>query len=184
LRALALVQRARIAWYRRLWSAADIHGAPQLRAPAMLAGDGRIAFDGQVVLGWEQGPGYLSGYTYVEARGQGAEVVFGDGTHLNNGVTVVSELPGISIGRRCVIGPGVHVYDSDFHSLDARDGRAAPARMAPVAIGDDVFLGTASIVLKGVTIGSGSSVGAGAVVAEDVPPYAVVAGNPARVVRR
>jgi acetyltransferase-like isoleucine patch superfamily enzyme len=50
-------------------------------------------------------------------------------------------------------------------------------------IGDDVFVGMEALVLKGVTIGDGAVVGAGAVVTQDVPPRAVVAGNPAQVVR-
>ena len=57
-----------------------------------------------------------------------------------------------------------------------------PAR--PVHIGPNVWIGFDSCVLPGVTIGEGSVVGARSVVAEDVPPYAVVAGNPARVIRR
>ncbi len=52
-----------------------------------------------------------------------------------------------------------------------------------ITIGHDVWLGTECLVLPGVTIGHGAVVGARAVVAKDVPPYAVVAGNPARVVR-
>jgi acetyltransferase-like isoleucine patch superfamily enzyme len=95
---------------------------------------------------------------------------------------VVSEGPGISIGRRCLFGPGVHVYDSDFHPLAASDRRGTAARMARVEIGDDVFIGTNALILKGVSVGDGSVVGAAAVVVADVPPGAVVAGNPARVV--
>jgi len=57
-----------------------------------------------------------------------------------------------------------------------------PAR--PVRIGANVWIGFDSCVLPGVTIGEGSVVGARSVVAQDVPPYAVVAGNPARVIRR
>jgi acetyltransferase-like isoleucine patch superfamily enzyme len=54
----------------------------------------------------------------------------------------------------------------------------------PITIGDDVWVGMRSIILAGVSIGSGAVVGAGAVVCEDVPPMTIVAGNPARVVRR
>lgn len=177
-----LAQRARIAWFRRRWSCADVQGTPRLRAPVLLAGRGSIAFEGDVTFGWEQGPGYLSGYSYVEARNPGARVVVGDGTHFNNGVTIVSEGPGISIGRRCVVGPGVHVYDSDFHAVTRAERGGAP-RMAAVSIGDDVFLGTGAMILKGVTVGDGSVVGASAVVVDDVPADTVVAGNPARGVR-
>ena len=176
----ALVQRVRIAWFRRQWSCADVRGAPELRAPLLLAGPGTISFESGVVFGWEQGPGYFSGYSYVEARAPGSRVTFGEGTHLNNGAVIVSEGPGVSIGRRCLVGSGVTIYDSDFHSLEPEARHAGAQGMAAVAIEDDVFLGTGAIVLKGVTVGAGSVVGAGAVVVADVPPRSVVAGNPAR----
>lgn len=53
----------------------------------------------------------------------------------------------------------------------------------PVRIGHDVWIGAAALVLDGVTIGTGAVVAAGAVVTRDVPPYAIVAGNPARIIR-
>jgi acetyltransferase-like isoleucine patch superfamily enzyme len=178
-----LIQRLRIAAFRRRWTCAQVDGVPELRVPVVLAGQGRIGFGSRVVFGWEQSPGFLSGYSYVEARNPGSEVTFGDETQLNNGVTFASEGPGIAVGRRCLIGTGVHVYDSDFHALEASRRRDAPPRMARVEIGDDVFIGTNALVLKGVTLGAGSVVGAGAVVLAGVPPGAVVAGNPAQVVR-
>jgi acetyltransferase-like isoleucine patch superfamily enzyme len=183
MRAAAFLQRTRIAWYRRLWSCADVVGAPQLSAPLLLAGHGTIRFGRDVTFGWKLSPGFHAGYSYVEARYAGARIAVGDGCHFNNGVTVVAEGPGIEIGRRCLVGPGVHVYDSDFHPLEAAERRAGgdPARAA-VKIGDDVFLGTGCIVLKGATIGQGAVVGAGSIVSGDVPPDAIVAGNPATVV--
>jgi acetyltransferase-like isoleucine patch superfamily enzyme len=59
-----------------------------------------------------------------------------------------------------------------------------PMQSKPIRIGNAAWIGFESIVLPGVTIGDGSIVGARSVVAEDVPPYSIVAGNPARVVRR
>ena len=55
--------------------------------------------------------------------------------------------------------------------------------MQPCCYWNDVFIGTRAIILKGVTIGAGAIVGAGAVVAKDVPPYSVVVGNPARIIK-
>ncbi|MBN1530836.1 MAG: hypothetical protein JW895_17375 [Thermoleophilaceae bacterium] len=179
--ALTAAQRLRITWYRLHWSCADVQGRPQLRSPAVLAGEGRIVFEGGVVLGFAPSPGYLSGYTHLEARNPGSEIVLRDGVHLNNVVTIVSEGPGVALGRRTVVGPGVHVYDSDFHALDPAERHGGTPRTGRVEIGDDVFLGTGCIVLRGVTVGAGSVVGAGAVVTRDVPPGSVVAGNPARV---
>ena len=55
--------------------------------------------------------------------------------------------------------------------------------VAPVAIGDDVWLGARVIVLKGVTIGDGAIVGAGSVVTRDIPPWSIAGGQPAKVIR-
>jgi acetyltransferase-like isoleucine patch superfamily enzyme len=60
---------------------------------------------------------------------------------------------------------------------------ASPIELAEVIVEDDADLGVSCVILPGVRVGRGAQVGAGAVVAEDVPPYAVVAGVPARVLR-
>lgn len=91
----------------------------------------------------------------------------------------------ITIGNNVVVGANTTIVDTDFHPLDADYRRLKPvdARAAPIEIGDDVFIGMHCLILKGVTIGPGSVVGAGSVVTRAVPPHVVVAGNPARVVR-
>ncbi len=90
----------------------------------------------------------------------------------------------IHIGANVGIGPGVRILTSQHEEA----GRAtpilhSPLKFAPVTIEDDVNLGMGTIVLPGVTVGRGAQTGAGSVVARDVPPYAVAAGNPARVLR-
>jgi acetyltransferase-like isoleucine patch superfamily enzyme len=175
-----VVARARMMWYRRLWSCADVSGAPELRAPVVLAGAGHISFDGHVILGWEQGPAFFSGYSYIEARHPHSHIRLGAGTHLNNAVTIVSDGAGITLGERCLLGPMVQIYDSDFHPLDPERRATDPPLRAEVRIGDDVFIGSSAIILKGVTIGAGSVIGAGAVIARDVPARTTVAGDTER----
>jgi maltose O-acetyltransferase len=88
----------------------------------------------------------------------------------------------ITIGDDLQMAPAVQLYTA-YHPLD-RASRAAGLELAkPIAIGDGVWIGGGAIVLPGVTIGDGAVVGAGSVVTRDVPPLALVAGNPARIIR-
>lgn len=91
---------------------------------------------------------------------------------------------GIDIGARVGIGPGVRIITSS-HTEAGREIPilSAPIHLAPVIIEDDCDLGVGAIVLPGVRIGQGAQIGAGAVVTEDVPPYSVAVGVPAKVTR-
>lgn len=91
----------------------------------------------------------------------------------------------ITVGARTLVGPNCAFY-SATHPLDpnVRNGTRGPETGKPIVIGEDCWLGGNVIVLPGVTIGKGSTVGAGSVVTKDVEPYTVVAGNPARFIRK
>lgn len=91
----------------------------------------------------------------------------------------------ITIGARTLVGPNCSFF-SGTHPLDptVRNGTRGPESGKPINIGEDCWLGGSVIVLPGITIGKGSTVGAGSVVTKDVEPYTVVAGNPARLIRR
>ena len=95
----------------------------------------------------------------------------------------VSARSSIVIGNNVLIGSGALISDNDAHPLHPMD-REDPSktRSAPIVIEDDVFIGARSIVLKGVTIGRGSVIGAGSIVVHDVPELTIVAGNPAKVI--
>jgi len=88
---------------------------------------------------------------------------------------------GIEIGEDTVVGAGCLICDSDMHEVPLGSGR--PAAMAPIKIGKRVFIGARCIILKGVTIGDGAVIGAGSVVARDIPAGALAAGNPAVVLK-
>ncbi|MGA2059048.1 MAG: acyltransferase [Thermoguttaceae bacterium] len=95
-------------------------------------------------------------------------------------ITAISE---IHIGNRVLIGSGALIVDNDGHPLDPQERRRGAGIIgSPIRIDDDVFIGARAIILKGVHIQEGAVVGAGAVVTHDVPAYAIVVGNPARIV--
>lgn len=99
-----------------------------------------------------------------------------------SGATLVAQQE-ILIGDRVLIGANVLICDGDHHPLSAAlRASGAPGDSAPVRIADDVWLGVNVVVLKGVTIGAGAVVAANALVCDDVPAGAVVAGVPARIV--
>lgn len=91
---------------------------------------------------------------------------------------------GIDIGARVGIGPGVRIITST-HGEAGRDVPilSSPIELAPVVIEDDSDIGVSAVILPGVRIGRGAQIGAGAVVTDDVPPYSVALGVPARVTR-
>ncbi len=90
----------------------------------------------------------------------------------------------VTIGNRTMLGPNVQIY-TPVHPIspEERSGLQGREWATPISIGDDCWIGGAAIILPGVKIGNGVTVGAGAVVTKDVPDRVVVVGNPARIVK-
>ena len=107
---------------------------------------------------------------------RGATIVAGKNCGFSG--TVLTSSVGIRLGDRVRCGANTTIIDTDFHTDDSRAGPDSP-----VAIGNDVWLGVGVIVLKGVTIGDRSVVGAGSVVTSPIPSGVLAAGNPARIIR-
>jgi maltose O-acetyltransferase len=126
-------------------------------------------------------------------------ISIGAGSHVYLGVTFLgNRIRDIRIGERCMVNPGCLLNASDaieigndvvlahqvsLHTADhdVRDPSFA-MRTAPIRVGDGAWLASHAIVLKGVTLGPGAVVAAGAVVARDVAPGQIVAGNPAQAI--
>ena len=155
-------------------------GAPSIK---MVAG-ARIRLGNDVAIGsrFDANPLGLPHPTILAALMPDSYIEIGDGTGIS-GASIVARRS-VVIGQRVMIGAGACIWDSDFHPLNPDARRENPtrdARTAPVIIEDDVFIGARALILKGVRVGRGAVVGAGAVVTKDVPPGQIVAGNPARV---
>lgn len=115
----------------------------------------------------------------------GASIIIGRDTGISGG-SICAAIR-VKIGNDCLIGANVVIADTDFHPINPAGRRynkePQDISAAPVEIEDSVFIGTGAIILKGVTVGKNSVIGAGAVVTRSVPPDSVVAGNPATILR-
>ncbi|MDZ4255426.1 MAG: acyltransferase [Sulfuritalea sp.] len=120
----------------------------------------------------------LNRYAYVQGGNGG--VSLGDRVKVNN-YAIINGTGGVDIGADTLIGPGVRIISYQHRYARGATIYSQPVIALPIRIGRDVWLGANAIILAGVTIGDGAVVAAGAVVREDVPAYAVVAGVPATI---
>ncbi len=125
---------------------------------------------------------YIGHYTILKGYHKN-RMVIGSGAWIGQQCFLHSA-GGIEIGSNVGIGPGVKIITS-VHAEEGRQKAILHSRIefGVVRIEDDSDIGVGAVLLPGVTIGRGAQVGAGAVVTRDVPPYAVAAGAPARVLR-
>jgi phosphonate metabolism protein (transferase hexapeptide repeat family) len=140
----------------------------------------------------------LGRYTEIGARTAFVESTMGDYSYVVNDADVIYTTIGkfCSIAAHTRINPGNHpmqrasqshfTYRASAYFDDATDDDAffAWRRSTPVTIGHDVWIGHGAIILPGRTIGTGAVVAGGAIVTKDVAPYTIVAGNPAKPIRR
>lgn len=108
----------------------------------------------------------------------GGRIEIGDGVGMNYGCEITAEHL-VKVGAATGFGPLVVIFDTSFHPL----GEGEEVKSGPVVIGSNVWVGRHALILPGVTVGDHSVIAAGSVVARDVPPRTVVAGNPAKPLR-
>jgi acetyltransferase-like isoleucine patch superfamily enzyme len=128
--------------------------------------------------------GYKVPCAFVVA--ENCSLLIGDNVGMSQATIVAMD--NVEIKNNVKIGGGTRIYSSDFHSLDKHVRRGPEdlinRKSAPVIIGNDVFIGAGSIILKGVTIGDGAIIGAGSIVTKSIPGNEVWAGNPARFIKK
>jgi maltose O-acetyltransferase len=147
-------------------------------------------------------PGDISVGSFTHVCGQlltlhnGGKIRIGEWCYVGEGTHIWSR-SSVTIGNRVLISHLVDIHDTDGHPIEWQERRLdTKARLTnqmqnlsrqtvalPVTIEDDAWVCFKATILKGVHVGKGAIIAAGSVVTEDVPPWTVVAGNPARVVR-
>jgi len=111
----------------------------------------------------------------------GCNITIGENFFANFNLTILDEAP-VTFGDNVFIGPNVSIYTA-CHPIDPRERNTGVEWAEAVNIGDNVWIGGSVTILPGVTVGDNAVIGAGSVVTKDVPPYTVVAGNPAKVIK-
>ena len=115
-------------------------------------------------------------------------ISLGNDVYIGSGAKF-SSISSISIGNKVMFGPNVTIMGGDHNTttigkymFDVEE--KLPNNDLPIVIKDDVWIGCNSIILKGVTIGQGSIIGAGSLVIKDVPDYSIAVGSPAKVIKK
>jgi acetyltransferase-like isoleucine patch superfamily enzyme len=115
----------------------------------------------------------------------GAKLIIGDNVGMSNSTIIATQ--SVNIGNNILIGGGVTIVDSDFHSFNPAHWHTSldesNMKMGPVIISNNVFIGMDSIILKGVTIGNNVIVAAGSVVSSNIPDNEIWGGNPAKFIK-
>ena len=169
-------------WYRRVKVGKQVKFNGRIR----VYGRGLIQIGDRVRINSGQRYNPIGGDTTVILNSSAnGRIVIGEDSGLSN-CTIVSR-ESVTIGKNVRIGGSTHIYDTDFHAISFEDRILQGdenTQNKPVRIEDGVFIGSSVIILKGVTVGAHSVIGAGAVVTKDIPAGEIWAGNPARFVKK
>lgn len=124
----------------------------------------------------------LRGAFYTDSPN--AKITIGDNVGMSSTRMWIHD--SLTIGNNVKIGGNVLLIDTDCHPIDFKIRRHSNegTQSAPIIIEDDVWIGAQSIVLKGVTIGARSIIGAGSIVTKDIPADCIAAGNPCKVIKK
>lgn len=112
----------------------------------------------------------------------GSQIYLQDKVFINFNCTIL-DCARVDIGENTMLGPNVQIYTAT-HPVEPAARATGKEFAAPISIGKNVWIGGSAVILPGVHIGEGAVIGAGSVVTHDVAPFAVVGGNPAKLIRQ
>lgn len=178
--------RFKIWFYENILSNASlIDGKAKINQPTLFLGEGQIVLAENVMLGYFPSPCFYSGYIHIEARDSNSSIKIGANTIINNNFAVIASKASVTIGEKCLFGTNIEIMNSDFHNIEPEKRHSGGGGLsADVNIGNNVWIGNSVKILKGVAVGDNSIIAAGAIVTKNVPENTIVAGNPAKEIRK
>lgn len=183
--------RFRSAWYRRRFLITETPGHRKLdlgknvifHVPVSGGGQGTIHIGDNTNFGFRLAGRLGSGEILLQARTPEAEIIIGCDNWLNNNTSLCA-VRSIRIGNLCRIGDFVAIMDADFHEINPATRNRSVGTIKPVSIGNNVWIGSRVMVLKGASIGDNSVIAAMSVVTSAIPANCIAAGVPAKVIRK
>jgi len=171
-----LQSRLRVEWYRRRYPRAVFGPHLGIRGKLIITGPGKVSVGQHCFFDAATGRP-----NKIQTFDPAATVTIGDYCYLN-GIEIAAQ-SSVTLGNRCIVADCL-IMDTDFHSVEInRHDASAPVQTKPVEIGENVWVGNRTIILKGVRVGENSVVGAGTVVRQSVPANAIVIGNPQQIAK-
>ncbi|WP_291866331.1 acyltransferase [Maribacter sp.] len=159
---------------------------PKIKGKIMITGNGKLNLGKNISINSSRSANPIGGdiKTIIDL-GTNGSLEINHSTGISN-VTIIAH-DSVTIGAFVKIGGSVKIYDTDFHSLDfalRKNKETDTAKTKPIIIKDNAFIGAHSIILKGVSVGVSSIIGAGSVVTKSVPDGEIWAGNPAKYIKK
>lgn len=158
----------------------------KINGKLFLRNKGVLIIKKNVIINSKYSANPIGGQTFTSlVVGKNGVLKIEDESGISNSAIVCMEK--ITIGKQVYIGGDCKIYDTDFHSVNRNDRMKRPEinkKTSPIIIKDGVFIGTGCIILKGVTIGENSVIGAGSVVTKNIPKFEVWGGNPVKFIKK
>jgi maltose O-acetyltransferase len=160
----------------------------EFNVPVYFNGLGAVKLGVNISFGYRKAPKIAKGSIILQARYKHSRITIGSNVEFSNNITIIA-LSDISIGDNCLIADFVTIVDSDFHDVspakrsNLAEREFSDGAISKTVIGNNVWIGSRVLVLKGVNIGDGCVIGAGSVVTKNIPEYTLACGNPAKVIR-
>ena len=168
--------RLRVAFYRARYPQAILGPHLGIRGKLIITGPGKVVVGPHCFFDAATGRP-----NKIQTFDPAATVTIGSRCYLN-GIEIAAQ-SSVTLGDDCIVADAL-IMDTDFHSIEInRHDPAAPVKTRPIEIAGNVWVGNRTIILKGVSIGENSVIGAGTVVRQSVPANAVVIGNPQQIAR-
>ena len=176
-------------WYiRGTFNKKFVPYSSSLNIPVYFNGAGGITLGNNISFGYSLAPIIGDGSIMIQARYRDSNISIGNDVEFSNNINIIA-LKNISIGDKCLIADSVSIFDSDFHDISPLDRNSLKHRLTsdgltmPTIIENNVWIGSRSIILKGVKIGENSIIGAGAIVTREIPKNVIAGGVPAQIIR-